>query len=105
MEIAPDTCDAITTIKITGVPELNKNSDNIVLYPNPANSVLYVYGYNSAPKLISLISVDGRLIKQYYLENKNSIDISAIAKGLYLVKIEINRKDNHLQVFKKLIIY
>lgn len=61
--------------------------DDIKLYPNPSSEDVFVSGLTSMVD-ISMYDVAGQKVlevKQY--SNKNSIDISLLNKGIYLVKV------------------
>ena len=81
----------------------NFETDNIVLYPNPARDFVSISNTNETISAVSIYEISGKII--YSLtENQTSeinINTSAFAKGLYLIEIitEDNRKTN-----KKLII-
>jgi hypothetical protein len=60
------------------------------IYPNPAKDMLYVSGAELAK--IEIISVSGQLIKSIVLDGQNSIDISSLNAGMYLVKGTDNSK-------------
>ncbi len=85
---------------------LNRNSftkDNFNLYPNPASSRLNIDFKEESLNNVSLsiFTIDGRQLKLISLNEKNnSIDISNLATGVYLILIKIGPKST----FKKLIV-
>jgi hypothetical protein len=61
------------------------------IYPNPANTEFFIKNDNGiALKSLKIIDLTGKFVHHQNLENTdtNTINISAIAKGLYLVEIE-----------------
>jgi hypothetical protein len=56
---------------------------NMGLYPNPANNTIYFKGIDE-PVLLSILSSEGRLIKQPKVET--SLDISDLRSGFYILK-------------------
>lgn len=61
--------------------------ESSVIYPNPADNILYIkHGFydNIDVKIISLM---GNVIKNVNMENKESVDLSDLESGIYIVKI------------------
>ena len=58
------------------------------VYPNPATDQLTIQ-LSTSTGLFSLINMSGQMIKQGLLDSKiTKIDLSAVDKGLYLLKVE-----------------
>jgi hypothetical protein len=79
----------------TGIEE-HLLSNNINLYPNPANDKIHcvVNTDKAGTCKISLHDVTGRLVKEVAQEKNNSLldvtmDVSDIASGLYFVRFEM----------------
>ena len=72
----------ITDIHINGVATINAE-DDYSIYPNPATSILFI----SAPRNVNVMvyAPDGKLVSKK--ENTNSVDVSDLANGLYVIKI------------------
>lgn len=69
------------TNNITGV-------NNIDIYPNPANDQLTINGLNNTPTTITIMNVNGSVINQISSNTATQqIDVSALSKGLYIIKI------------------
>ena len=67
------------------------SKSKLSFYPNPANTELFIKNDNNIGlKSLKIIDLTGKIILRQILENTdtNTINISAIAKGLYLVEIE-----------------
>ncbi len=85
----PITTSAITIKESVGIEDILK-SKAFQIYPNPANDKLFVEiaeeingKYN-----LQIISISGQVVKNLTLySNKQELDISSIAKGIYFVKI------------------
>jgi hypothetical protein len=62
------------------------NSDEINVYPNPANDIIHVSNVTKG-KSISICDIQGRLVKT--VDNPNtSINIAQLSKGPYFIKIQ-----------------
>jgi hypothetical protein len=69
----------------TGYEKLT--SETLELYPNPASTILTVNN-NTVIKEANILSIDGRFIQKTILTaGKNSIDITAIETGIYILKV------------------
>ncbi|WP_299113110.1 endonuclease [uncultured Winogradskyella sp.] len=79
---------------------LNVDEDEfseVLVYPNPTNGRLYVYGFNDKPNA-EVYSIDGKLLK-HYKSIDDYIDLD-LAPGLYLMKFTSNNRS----MIKKIII-
>lgn len=77
------------------------NNKNIVdktklVYPNPANQILNIDGYNGYT--VAIYNIYGQLVlKTENKKHQNTLDISALQHGIYLVKLT---KNTHFNVVK-----
>ena len=84
-----------SALQYAGINAFNKNQ-NVVIFPNPANSFLNIQ--TDGLYIFTIYSTDGKEISTNSLENlNNSINIDGLLKGIYIIKI---LKDNQLYVFK-----
>jgi hypothetical protein len=69
-----------------------KQSLQVGLYPNPANSAFEVYTNAIGDYTISMIDITGRLVytSEIVLNNKGMIDVSQIQNGIYFVQVTGN---------------
>ena len=73
---------------VTGIQE-QKTDAAIVIYPNPASDKLNIEIANPSEGMICLTDLNGRiLITQIINSTNTSIDISALSKGLYILKYQ-----------------
>ncbi len=85
---------SITNFNINDLDE--KKIKKYTISPNPTNEYFTINGLEK-PSKINLFSADGTLVFETYLENpSDSISISELPKGLYLVSFE----DQILRVMK-----
>ena len=70
-------------------------NDNVLVYPNPAQSELYVMGglISNPIKEIQLIDMSGQIVKKilvesYLPQNKLLINVKDLRAGMYAIKIK-----------------
>lgn len=68
--------------KLAGVKVLN--TEEIVLYPNPASDVLSLTSVTAYQ--VELISYDGSVVASGQLGGGEQLDVAAVSKGMYLVR-------------------
>lgn len=78
------TVTSSTTILPNGISNVNELS--VILYPNPAADKIYFRNMRNGVKDISIYDLNGRLVS-HEQSNENSLDISALSNGEYVVKI------------------
>ena len=67
--------------------ELN-GPDRVNIYPNPATDKIYISNLTEDNTLIKIYDINGRLVLENNLSNKEYLDISKISKGIYQIKFE-----------------
>ena len=90
---------ALSTIEYTSTNGIDSNNDQeMAIYPNPTNGVLYVKSGSSVQK-IELIDISGNtLISE---TSSNSIDLSNLPVGVYFLKVYTNDKVVSKKVVKQ----
>lgn len=68
----------------TEIKEMFLHSVNI--YPNPTNGLVHISGVENAS--ISVYGLNGKLINSDDLIDDNSVDLSTLSNGIYLIKIQ-----------------
>lgn len=72
----------------SAVNDKQANSMQVKIYPNPASDYVIVEAKGFNIQNAELLSLDGRLIKRYEIATQQTqLDLSGIAKGIYLIKI------------------
>jgi endonuclease I/chitodextrinase len=96
-----DTCNNLgskvvqTKLKTTAVVE----TDKILIYPNPTNGDFTIYNVN--PKFsVEIFNLIGQKILERQSMNSNSLSVSKLPKGIYLIKIT----DATQSIIKKIVI-
>ena len=69
---------------IMGTEDLTKKS--LLIFPNPVHQKLSVSGLQKE-EIFQIYSIDGKLLKTGNLAPEQSIDLSKLAKGVYILKI------------------
>ncbi len=74
------------------IQEMSKQTQPIVIYPNPAKNTLYFNGLdsNSQEANIELLNSLGQIIlkqENYNLSNSSSINVSTLSTGLYFIRL------------------
>lgn len=75
--------------KRTNVAVIEKDL-NLNIYPNPVENQLNISGLNNSDWLIEIYNTIGQL--KYAVNNLNTIDVSALEKGIYLIKIQVENQ-------------
>jgi hypothetical protein len=70
--------------KLVATSTLSKNSNKVILYPNPTQSAFEIQTDVSIEK-VEVYSLQGQLVKSF--EAQNRYDITDLSKGMYLVKV------------------
>jgi len=78
----------------------DENAESIRMFPNPVLNSLQIES-NSRIKNVSIYNLNGVLIKiESLTETTNTIDLSELANGLYILKFQ---KDDRISFYKKII--
>lgn len=73
-------------VYVSSVSEIDVQNTMFV-YPNPARDFIKIANNSQENQILSIYSIDGRmLVKQNYSANEG-IDISSLKEGLYIVKL------------------
>lgn len=85
--------DIVRQTAQTALPEITKNNENedVRIYPNPTNSVVKIQSSEQI-KSVQLFDLNGKSIINQWNAMENSIDLSPVQKGLYFMKIELDKQ-------------
>lgn len=91
--------NAEETELITGtfVEENNITGKDVLIFPNPANNEIKIYS-NSVSEVEIINSIGETVIS---ISNRNSIDVSGLPVGFYVVKINSDGNTNYTRFIKK----
>ncbi len=88
--------DQVTDLeRPVGVEDMQFSSD-VSIYPNPANTFIHIESA-IAVKLVSIYSITGSLVHQVNSGNigSESIDISELTEGMYIIKLDFVNGATH----------
>ena len=64
---------------------------NIKLFPNPANSIIQIWGIKNSEVEVSILDINGRTMEEFKVESENAlIDISSLENGIYFLLLSVN---------------
>jgi hypothetical protein len=90
-----------TTSGLEQIPSLTK--DELIIYPNPVVSKLYIDYNNKTVKSVTIANSDGRIL--YYNDNSFNtnipIDVSNIARGMYFLVVLNSQNEKVVSKFVK----
>ncbi|HNR20736.1 MAG TPA: T9SS type A sorting domain-containing protein [Bacteroidia bacterium] len=87
----------------TSLTNINVFQRNISVSPNPASDFILLNGLNNgADKTVTIMSVDGKPIKQIQLKftTSHQINVSDLHSGLYLLKVQSPTDCRHVKFIK-----
>jgi hypothetical protein len=89
----------ITAVNTTGIASLGSKT-GVIVYPNPAHSNLFINTDENTTS-VSVTDIIGQTVigdQKVAAQQTNSIDISSLADGVYLVKV--NSADNQVKIIR-----
>lgn len=99
-------CESQTGVSVvvnrcTAIDEQNASVVTTAVYPNPANSSLWMDFARPGSKTVSLLDVTGRLVQTYaFDEQQGVIDLSGFPGGVYHLRIVSGTEIQNLKVVK-----
>lgn len=94
----PSQYNRLVEIDLTTLATAESNKNNIQLYPNPVEDVLYLKGVSKAN--VSVYNTAGQQVLSSSVVN-GQFNLSFLSKGFYLVKVETDGKVSSHKVVKK----
>jgi len=98
-DFAQDFCYTYKRGLVLSTPENDLKQDLISVYPNPSSDKILIDGDISKLKSIYVLSVDGKLVKEYN-ETRNEINVSQLPPGVYVLRFHF---DDYSVLSKKII--
>lgn len=81
----------------------DESAENVVLFPNPTSSFFSIEDLNNVES-VDIYSLQGRLIKSYYIEanmSENIFDVSFLDSAVYIVRITSKSKHYTSNIYIK----
>ena len=89
-----------STSEMNGIEEINNNPFIITVYPNPIANNLTIVSPQSA--IIEITNLQGQIIQQQKIQQgKTDINISRLAKGVYILRLYSNDKTVVTKIVKE----
>lgn len=90
--------DGIQTI-ILNSPITNKNTNNIVVYPNPASDYIKISNINNEEATLTIYTETGKIVKSMFVkQNNEQINISNLEKGFYIISVNSKEFTNNIKL-------
>ena len=89
------------TVNVTAAPlgTANNAKSQMSVYPNPVKEVLNIAAADKKVSEVTFYSVDGKLVKSVK-ENVSTVNVSALPKGVYIVKVKTSDAEKSFKVIK-----
>jgi len=85
---------------ITGIDEISLNNLIVTLYPNPATDNVTIEALQKST--IDILNIQGQsILRRQILQGKTDIDIRALAKGVYILRLCSNDKIAVTKIIKQ----
>lgn len=92
---------ALVDCQLLGINEPENAKNDLVIYPNPTSSQLFVDNSELSDMEIEIYSTEGKLMQKISgVDSKITIDLGAYEKGVYLISIEANGVKQTKRVIK-----
>src|SRR5690606_15023804 len=76
----------------TGVVDVTRSEDNVLLFPNPANDNINVVFPNMEIKSIAVYNLIGKAVKIFKVNgNSAKLDIADVPSGIYFIRLMNDR--------------
>lgn len=83
----------------TVLTEKLSTGSRIILSPNPATNYVHISGVSEGNILVEIVDINGNTVLKQALSN-NSIDVSKLAPGNYIVKLTMKNRTELLRLVK-----
>ena len=89
--------DATNNEQISAIDSFNE----ISVYPNPASDQIRIHGITGAFTRVSIVNSVGATLKNEVISSSNSIDVSDLSTGIYIIQVECEGFTEMLKFVKK----
>ena len=100
--IEGDTTTVTPLTDHTGIFETANSQIDLVMYPNPATSELFINSTSIDTKHILIMNITGQIVAEYTDNAKQvRLDISELKQGLYFIQVRENNTVSTKKLMKK----
>ena len=92
--------DYMVTVKEPALGVSNTMKGQMSVYPNPVKDLLNIESADRKVTEVAFYSMDGKLVKTVK-ENVSNINVSALPKGVYVVKVKTSDAEKSFKVIKE----
>lgn len=85
---------------VTGIEGSQRGSENISVYPNPLDNILFVYSNDFSDSELILLTSQGSRIQLPQID-KQSWDASHLAAGFYIAEVKSGTQVHRIKIFKR----
>ena len=71
--------------------EVNFPNKVLSIYPNPTSSTLTIETNSNTKQNLEIVNLLGQTMYTYYIYSKATVDVSALPKGIYLIKLNTDK--------------
>ena len=89
-----------TTCSVTATSLDLNGPDRINIYPNPSSNEIQISNLYEENIKLSILDINGKLVLQKRVSNKERIDISTLTKGIYQINFEGKDKKETRKLIK-----
>jgi hypothetical protein len=105
LEVTTDNNCVTDSVEVIALPEFSAVDElsnlGIKIYPNPFKDVLVIQNKDGRSGIIEIYGLSGNLItSSELLGMQNTIDLSDVESGIYLLKTTINNKVRTIKIYK-----
>jgi len=91
--VNPKTISIVVDANCCPNTEIQKiEADDLKICPNPATNIVYLKHNGQMIDLVTIYDIAGKKVIENNLKNNNSIDISSLTKGMYILHLKANDK-------------
>lgn len=91
---------AASTISFSTLGTADYVLENISIYPNPVQDILYIKGLETELKQVNIYTLTGKKVKTI-THNLETLDVSKLSTGLYLVTLITDNASKTLKLVKE----
>ncbi len=76
-----------TQVQVGVQEDKTQSADQIAVCPNPVKDILTLQNLPETVSVIEIYGLDGKLVKQALLASANTVDVTGLPSGSYIIKL------------------